>query len=99
MKEVHLTNVSIPGVRYRREMKASTNKRRRDTTYVSKMIVKKTKKKYFNRLPEKLKVSAKNFMREKIRGNRKEIPVRDTEQIRHSIASSLEGKVKDHPAQ
>ena len=35
MKEVHLTNESIPGVRRLREMKASTNKRRRDNTYGS----------------------------------------------------------------
>ena len=39
MNEVHLTNVSIPGVRCLREMKASTNKIRRDTIYTSKMIV------------------------------------------------------------
>ena len=43
MKEIHLTvnDASIPGVRYLREMKASTNKRRRDTTYTSKMIERK----------------------------------------------------------
>ena len=33
MKEVHLTNASIPRVRCLREIKASTNKRRRDSTY------------------------------------------------------------------
>jgi len=40
MKEVHLTNASIPGVRCLREMKASTNKIRRDIIYTSKKIVK-----------------------------------------------------------
>ena len=33
MKEVHLTNASIPGVRSLRAMKASTNKRSHDITY------------------------------------------------------------------
>ena len=43
MKEIHLTvnDARIPGVRYLREMKTSTNKRRRDTTYTSKMIERK----------------------------------------------------------
>ena len=38
MKEVHLTNESIPGVGCLREMKASTIKRKRDTRYASKVI-------------------------------------------------------------
>ena len=99
MKEVHLTNASIPGVRYLREMKASTNKRRREATYASKIIVKKVYKEYPNRRSERSKVLSKKLMREKSGGNRKAIPVRTAEQTRHSIASSLEGKVKNHPAQ
>ena len=99
MKEVHLTNASIPGVRCLREMKASTIKRRRDATYASKIIVKKGRRKYADCLPDKFKVSVKKNRREKSRGNRMAIPVRTTEQTRHSIASSLEGKLKNHPAQ
>ena len=99
MKEVHLTNASIPGVRNLSEMKASTNKRRRAATYVSKMIVKKARRKYVNRESDKRKEFHKMIGRETSRGNRRAIPVRTTEQTRHSIASSLEGKVKNHPAQ
>jgi hypothetical protein len=95
MKEVHLTSASIPGVRCLREMKASTNKRRRDTTYTSKMIVKKIPSKLFpvhrrRVLTGRRKVSI---------GVRKAIPVRTAEETRHSIASSVEGKLKNHPIQ
>ena len=45
MKVVHLTNASIPGVRCLREMKASTNRSRRDDAYTSKMIIERGKKK------------------------------------------------------
>ena len=94
MKEIHLTNASIPGVRCLREMKASTSKRRRDTTYTSKMIVKTGRTKRSHRL------LTKNFAERKAsRGNRKAIPVRTAEETRHSIASPLEGKLKNHPAQ
>ena len=89
MKEVHLTNSSIPGVRCLRDIKASTNKRRRDTTYTSKMVIKTVIK---NR-PLKI------YTREASRGNRKAIPVRTAEETRHSIASPLEGKLKNHPIQ
>ena len=100
MKEVHLTNASIPGVRCLREMKASTIKRRRDTTYTSKMTIKNANKLDINRIKDKLYILSKTLMREKSRGNRKAmIPVITAEQTRHSIPSSLEGKVKNHPAQ
>jgi hypothetical protein len=75
MKEVHLTNASISGVRCLREMKASTNKRRRDTTYSSKMIVETGRlaaKVCSNRL---LKITER---REASRGNIKAIPVRSS---------------------
>ena len=45
MEEDHLTNASIPGVRRLRDIKASTDKIRRDTTYTStssKMLNKKS---------------------------------------------------------
>ena len=99
MKEVHLTNASIPGVRYLREMKASTNKRSRDATYASNMTVKKGIKKHIAWVREKFKVSSKNLESEMSGSNRKAIPVRTAEQTRHSIASSLEGKLKNHPVQ
>ena len=97
MKEVHLTNESIPGVRCLREMKASTNKRRRDTTYTSKMIVEIAIAKYSRRwlfgFLRKTPMTVKN------RGTRKAVPVRTAEETRHSTASSLEGKLKNHPTQ
>ena len=78
-------------------MKASTNKRRRDTTYTSKMIVETAIVKYCRRgLFETLRKMAKKVTN---RGIRKAIPVRTTEETRHSNASSLEGKMKNHPAQ
>ena len=45
------------------------------------------------------KVVPKSRERETNVGNRKAIPVTTAEQTRHSIASSLEGKLKNHPAQ
>ena len=97
MKEVHLTNASIPGVRCLREMKASTNKNRRDTTYTSKMIVEMALAKYsrpcFFEYLRKKETMIKN------KGNRKAIPVRTAEETRHSIASTPEGKLKNHPTQ
>ena len=45
------------------------------------------------------KVVPKSRERETSVGNRKAIPVTTAEQTRHSIASSLEGKLKNHPAQ
>ena len=97
MKEVHLTNASIPGVRYLREMKASTNKRRRDTTYAMSVKTKITTVghlKLFFPISEDIKKP-----RHITRGNRNGILVIIAEQTRHSIASSLEGKLKNHPAQ
>ena len=94
MKEVHLTKASIPGVRCLREMKASTNKRKRDTTYTSKMIVGTAIAKEAHR-SRALKWTERKWSR----GNRKAIPVRTAEEVRHSIASSPEGKMKNHPAQ
>ena len=91
MKEVHLTNASIPGVRCLREMNASTNKRRRDTTYTSKVIEKTAAA----HLMFETKLPVVNNMI----GNRKAIPVRTAEETRHSIASGLEGKLKNHPTQ
>ena len=91
MKEVHLTNASIPGVRCLREMKASTNKRRRDTTYTCKMI---TKIALISQRLSKFPPTSK-----KSGGNRKAIPVRTAEETRHSKASALEGKSKYHPTQ
>ena len=90
MNEVHLTNASIPGVRCLREMKASTNKRRRDTTYTSKIIEKTVRLLIFGFVIRK---KANNI------GNRKAVPVRTAEETRHSIASPLEGKWKNHPIQ
>ena len=97
MKEVHLTNASIPGVRCLREMKASTNKRRRETTYtmIAKTII--TQATHLNRkLFGEYNIARKG---QTIIGNEKAIPVRVTEQTRHSIASSLEGNMKNHPRQ
>ena len=37
-------------------------------------------------------------LRKTSRGNRKAVPVRTAEETRQSIASSLEGKLKNHPA-
>ena len=92
IKEVHLTNASIPGVRCLREMNASTNKRRRDITYTSKVITKTGIRKH--------SLEIFKFGREaSTRGNRKAIPVRTAEETRHSIASSLDGKLKNHPIQ
>ena len=102
MKEVHLTNASIPGVRCLREMKASTNKRRRETTYTSKVIAKTGRAKYTHRnlnLPFGAKSSSRIEKSNISIGNRKAVPVRTAEETRHSIASSLEGKLKNHPAQ
>ena len=84
MKKVHLTKASIPGVRYLREMKASTNKRRREATYASKIIVKKVYKECPNRrLSERSKVLSKKLStREKSGGDRKAIPIRTAEQTR-----------------
>ena len=99
MNEVHLTNASIPGVRCLREMKASTNKRRRDITYNCKKIDKRAKVKYHLswvrviESPNKVNTDIDSI------GNRKAILVRTPEETRHSIASALEGKSKNHPAQ
>ena len=98
MKEVHLTNTSIPGVRCLREMKASTNRKRRDTKYTCKMIEKKVityRRRWLKPLeiPKKMPTKVRNI------GNRKAIPVRTAEETRHSIASTLEGKLKNHPTQ
>ena len=103
MKEVHLTSTSIPGGRCLREMKASTNKRRRDTTYTSKMIAETgiNKSKILS-THGKLSVcdnSSSPAKSQTSRGNRKAVPVRTAEETRHSMASSLEGKLKNHPAQ
>ena len=92
MKEVHSTNASIPGVRCLREMKASTNKRRRETTYTCK-IIEETAIVGQGWLSE---IGARSEMS---RGNRNAIPVRTAEETRHIIASSLEGKLKNHPTQ
>ena len=92
MKEVHLTNASIPGVRCLRDMTASTNKRRRDTTYARSI---KTEITIFNQREPFGSKRMKNCT-----GNRKAaIQVRIAEQTRHRIASTLEGKLKNHPAQ
>ena len=93
MKEVHLTNASIPGVRCLRDMKASTNKRRRDTTYA------RSVKTEITTTSQGLARDDKMMRRITCIGNRKAIPVRIAEQTRHMIASSLEGKLKNHPAQ
>ena len=72
-------------------MKASTNKRRRDTTYTSKKII-----------ATGILNSAQTrriAKRKTKRGDRKAMPVRTAEETRHSIASTLEGKSKDHPIQ
>ena len=95
MKEVHLTSASIPGVSCLREMKASTNKRRRDTTYKSKMIVVKAK----ILVSHRSLLKGSTCTRYMSRSNRRAIPVITTEETRHSIASLLEGKWKNHPAQ
>ena len=92
MKDVHLTNASIPGVRCLREMKASTIKRRRDTTYTSMMIAEIATVKYSWS-------SWKKATKTRIIGDRKAIPVRTAEETRHSIASAMEGKSKNHPMQ
>ena len=86
MKEVHLTIASIPGVRCLREMKASTNKRSRDSTY---MVIAKTVALISSAMPETAPA------KQKTGGNSKAVPVRTTEEARHRIASTLEGKVKN----
>ena len=91
MNEVHLTNASIPEVRCLREMKASTNKKRRDTTYTCKMIDKTAIKWLLL-----FEISKKSPTKVRNIGNRKAVPVRTAEETRHSIASSLEGKLKNH---
>jgi hypothetical protein len=91
MKEVHLTNPSIPGVRCLREMKASTNKIRRDAIYASKIIVPTGTRKH----PLAPRISRRRVSK----GDRKVMPVRTAEETRHSITSSLEGKSKNHPIQ
>ena len=79
-----------------REMKASTtNKRRGDIIYTSKMIVKKAK--IF--ISHRSLLKGSTFTTRYTRGNRRAIPVRAAEQTRHSIASSLEGKWKNRSAQ
>ena len=75
-------------------MKASANKRRRDTRYTSEMIVETSKTNVNHR-----RLSEVFAGRNKDRGNRKAIPVRTAEETRHSIASTVEGKLKNHPAQ
>ena len=45
-------------------------------------------------LPSKIRTR-----RKKSGGNRKAIPVRTAEETRHSRASALEGKLKNHPTQ
>ena len=94
MEEVHLTNASILGVRCLRDMTASTNKRIRDTTYTRtvKTEIKATSQRGIFRILKRTRMV-------NCRGDRKAIPVRVTEQTRHSIASSLEGKLKNHPAE
>ena len=100
MKEVHLTNASIPGVRCLREIKASTNKRRRDTTYTSKRIEKTTTgKRPLSIRTAPLSDFDKAAVVTNMIGNRMATPVRTAEATHHSIASSLEGKVKNRPAQ
>ena len=92
MKEVHLTNASIPGVRCLREMNASTNRRRRDTTYTS-IMIEKTATVNLSLNKKYAKINTSNI------GNRKAIPVRTAEdsETLQSIASALEGKLKNHP--
>ena len=73
-------------------MNASTNKRRRDTTYASKMIAKigvPSCSSRRRRLPRRIPSA----------GNRTALPVRTAEETRHSVASTLEGKLKNHPKQ
>ena len=97
MKVVHLTTASIPGVSFRREMKASTNKRRRETTYICKTIDKITRK---YRPPMVFGFFKKmRPTKERNKGSKKAIPVRTAEETRQSIASSLDGKLKNHPTQ
>ena len=72
-----------------------TNKRRRDTTYTSKMIAK-------TGIPKCSLVRSLLIVlcrRTKSPGNRTALPVRTAEETRHNIASSLEGKMKNHPIQ
>ena len=72
-------------------MKASTIKRRRDTTYTSTMIT-------TTATPKKPESNNSTEITNMI-GNRDAIPVRTAEETRHSIASALEGKSKNHPMQ
>ena len=108
MKEVHLTSASISGARCLREMKASTNKRRRDTTYTSKRIVEPAVKYFFwlvmierNNGPGIIERNNGNKKPTELKdiGNPKAILVRTTEETRHIMASALEGKSKNHPTQ
>ena len=91
MKEVHFTNASNPGVRCLSEMKASTNKKSLDSTYTMTAITRAEG-------TSTLLVSGLR-MSKKSRGNKKLKLVRTTELTRHRIASALEGKIKNHPAQ
>jgi hypothetical protein len=78
-------------------MKASTNKRRRETIYTTKAIAQGTIMK--NLLILLSRMTNITIKKKRSRGSRKGIPVRTAEETRHSIASSLEGKSKNHPTQ
>ena len=93
MNTAHLTGASMPGVRFLREIKASTNKRSLDSTYT--VNAKKAMRVTNNRKPLEFDKAMSIISR----GNMNAIQVRMTEQTRHKTASSWEGNVKNHPAQ